>query len=868
MRRTSSGRQFPERYLDAMTEITITRHDDIRAVEELKESAKQDCIRNVINQIKSAGYDTPFHFILELMQYTPSEVGEPLKEWLRGDGIVSFIKTCTAHPEFRTSDAFKFLILRLAKLQFKKEVSDLVKLSSFRRPLSGFSADQVSNFSLEHFGNDLHTTAPTLTSLLESLVALPTEASTTTHDGDSDDDSDQDEDSTEPIQSIGSLPVIMPSPQKLRSRRLATQMSMSILLYARSRKLNLVSGLLGYFLYSCRTPKRVIESLHRLGVCISYESVISGMKSIARDSSVELRKLATSLPPLFAYVDNMNFHARVRDQRLDNQAEMQNYTVGYIGLNPHPDGQEMLHREHPGARLDTLGAEHLLPNQANIHIYMKHCWAGISGVLHTYCGSHLARQNVAQPMYINVFKLSKEPTKIFTLPAYDKNEAVIDEITEVLRLVMQELGYTREQLKNRTMPFSGDYLTVRNIRFQPLGFSIANISRIAIARQMESIPRDHLDHFEPMAGMFHLQMAVLNLLFHVHMGDSSDESSLAKWFITLKRDSNIFGTGKRRTIKDFRACNQLFNHVLDAHVLAIVATKLEVYSCAELCKALEQRNWQTEFKKTDAPVLDLNYIEGLRSSDERDRVYENAILFLQHGLIYRDFSDAIRHGDSGRIKNCLTFFMLWFQGSKFSNYAGELLHLAASLNHLWSRDMRESWYRNVLVNFSGSEKSFMAADLLGEFVVREIKSWKTATVTSAGGEYLRTIMAPQVLLCSRIRDKISREIGATQYYKHSTSVDAWYDVRTVANSLLNDRVFTFTFERSLPPRSATPSEVGDLYSTGVDRIWAGRVIEKYIKKRKQGSSGDASRPEELELDGLEHGEDDGEAIQDMMEDLL
>lgn len=192
----------------------------------------------------------------------------------------------------------------------------------------------------------------------------------------------------------------------------------------------------------------------------------------------------------------------------------------------------------------------------------------------------------------------------------------------------------------------------------------------------------------------------------------------------------------------------------------------------ELCKVLETRKWRKAFEKRDDPLTDLNYIDPLRSSDERDRVYENAMLFLQHGLVYRDFCDATRYGDSGRVKNCLTFFMLWFQGSKYGNYAGELLHLVACLNHVWSADMRESWYQNVLVNFSGSEKGFLAADLLGEFVVREIKAWKTPTISRAGGEHLRTTMAPQVLLCSRIRDTVSREIGATQYYKHSSTVNA------------------------------------------------------------------------------------------------
>jgi hypothetical protein len=160
-------------------------------------------------------------------------------------------------------------------------------------------------------------------------------------------------------------------------------------------------------------------------------------------------------------------------------------------------------------------------------------------------------------------------------------------------------------------------------------------------RMRESIPRDHLDHFEAITGMFHLQMAVLNLLFYVHMGDKSDVNSMAKWFIVLKRDSNIYGTGKRRTIKDFRACHQLFNQVFDAHILALVATKLKVDSCADLGKAFEtNRHWRRAFDKKDDPLTDPNHIDELRNSGERDHVYENSMLFLQHGLVYRDFTHA------------------------------------------------------------------------------------------------------------------------------------------------------------------------------------------------------------------------------------
>jgi hypothetical protein len=887
VRRTSSGRPFPQKYANDTAQSTITHGDDSRAVGDLEETSKQERIVNLVDQIKAAGFETPFDFFLEFLQCTPPEGTEPLKNWLCGDGMPSFIETCTSHDAFRPSDAFNSLVIRLAKVNFTKEMRKLAKLPSLRQPLASLTFDLVSDFSPERFQNELDATAPTLLSLLESLVLLPARQSTAIRsDLNPESDSEPEEETTSPIQSIGRLPEIAPSPQKSRSRRLAVQMSLSVLLYARSQKCNLIPGLLGYFLHSSRVPKRAIEALHRFGVSVSYESVISGMKSIAADSGVELRKLAATFPPLFAYVDNMNFYARVRDQRLDNQAEMQNYTVGYIGLNPHPPGLQMVRRENPLDRLRTLGAEQLLPSDENLAIYSQNCWAGISGVLHTYCGPNLELRGARPRSYTAMFKLPKEPTKIFTLPAYDKNEAIIDEMTEVLRLVMQALGYTREQLLNWIIPFCGDYLTVRNIRLVPLcRLNVTDSARIAITRTMESIPRDHLDHFEPIAGMFHLQMAVLNLLFQVHMGDKSDVNSLAKWFIILKRDSNIFGTGKRRTIKDFRACNQLFNHVLDAHVLAIVGTKLEVDSCAELCKALERRKWRKAFEETDDPLTDLNYIDTLRSSDKRDRVYENGLLFLQHGLIYRDFSDAMRSGDSGRIKNCLTFFMLWFQGSKFGNYAGELLHLVACLNHIWSTDMRMSWYRNVLVNFSGSEEGFMAADLLGEFVVREIKAWKTATITSTSGEYLRTIMAPQVLLCSRIRDKISREIGATQYYKHSSSVNAWYDVRTVANSLLKDRAFTFMSERRLPSNDTSPAEVTDVYTKGKLQVWNGRVIDRYVRKRLEAlgenicedtdelelAELDEDRSQardELDLDTLDEEEGDGDAIQEMMDGLL
>jgi hypothetical protein len=146
-------------------------------------------------------------------------------------------------------------------------------------------------------------------------------------------------------------------------------------------------------------------------------------------------------------------------------------------------------------------------------------------------------------------------------------------------------------------------------------------------------------------------------------------------------------------------------------------------------------------------------------------------------------------------------------------------------------------------------------------------------------------MAPQVLLCSRIRDKISREIGATQYYKHSSSVDAWYDVRTAADSLLSNRVFTFTSERTLPSNSTSPAEVIDLYTTGKLHVWNGQGIDRYVKKRRFALGDDTCEDsdesevaevdedrsqarDDLDLDTLDAEEEDADEILEMMDGLL
>ena len=69
-------------------------------------------------------------------------------------------------------------------------------------------------------------------------------------------------------------------------------------------------------------------------------------------------------------------------------------------------------------------------------------------------------------------------------------------------------------------------------------------------------------------------------------------------------------------------------------------------------------------------------------------VLENAILFLRDALMLREFNDAIKAGDSGRIMLSLRMFALSFRGNGRSKYAHELLFLLHNMTHVWPARLR------------------------------------------------------------------------------------------------------------------------------------------------------------------------------------
>ena len=86
---------------------------------------------------------------------------------------------------------------------------------------------------------------------------------------------------------------------------------------------------MGYFLFASNTAKRYVEVLHRLGLSISYETVVWALR---QNREVSLKQLREEILQrrFFVSFDNMNFFRNVRGQCMHNHSHQVNYTAGFV----------------------------------------------------------------------------------------------------------------------------------------------------------------------------------------------------------------------------------------------------------------------------------------------------------------------------------------------------------------------------------------------------------------------------------------------------------------------------------------------------------------------------------------------------------
>ncbi|KAJ7681155.1 hypothetical protein B0H14DRAFT_3535871 [Mycena olivaceomarginata] len=177
-----------------------------------------------------------------------------------------------------------------------------------------------------------------------------------------------------------------------------------------------------------------------------------------------------------------------------------------------------------------------------------------------------------------------------------------------------------------------------------------------------------------------------------------------------------------------------------------------------------------EFANADT-VQELRELRpSYRRNRKGDMVFENAILFVRDALLTREFADAIKAGDSGRIVLILKLFTFTYRGNGRSKYAHEMLHVLHNIVNVWSDGLRRTILHNWLLCPTGKSNAFVEVDLVQEHLNLWIKR-----IYKADGD-------------AHSWDWLAFTLGARQGNKH-TIPDLANDIECLMASLTEHEIY-------------------------------------------------------------------------------
>lgn len=279
-------------------------------------------------------------------------------------------------------------------------------------------------------------------------------------------------------------------------------------------------------------------------------------------------------------------------------------------------------------------------------------------------------------------KIQLHKTDLYPLPGMNIDESTIVGNAEVVEAILRELGVIKpdgsvdmEVLKI----FAGDQLSIARLR------------------ALTNIRAGHEGGFSGfgwgvwMPGLFHYKIADMHGFFVTHWGKPNagtrNPGCLAFHNTVLNR-SPITLT----SLPPLRTCRDLVFVSLYARVLHCLLRVSGKKSLVEYAESVD--SWEDLYGHAHEIFIQYTSterVEKLRQDRARigaaggDMVLEGAILFLRDALLSREFADAIKIGDSGRVVLVLKIWALSFRGSGRTKYAYEMLHLVHNIENVWPK---------------------------------------------------------------------------------------------------------------------------------------------------------------------------------------
>ncbi|EAU85202.2 hypothetical protein CC1G_06218 [Coprinopsis cinerea okayama7 len=499
---------------------------------------------------------------------------------------------------------------------------------------------------------------------------------------------------------------------------------------------NVFKRVLGLYLYATGAQRQLIVVLSHLGITESWTQLVGGVglgtvttdtlgNGLHDDSQTEpspttttpkrtpgtlqqlstlMRQKSRGLAALVTYgsvYDNVNFTERVGEQIIGRSMAVESATAATIWPLHKADKDDMkiedLKKSFEAA--EPLLISDILHNPEEEELFREcliHCILRIA-VAHGGEGFNKFQRKLTETLPRTNQAIDIHKTELHPLPTWKIDESSIVGNAEVIDTLTKELHLRNQPTnwKKYVRIIAGDQLSIARLR------ALANL------RAGHEDDEASFQWGVWMPGLFHAKIADMHGFFVTHWGKANagvrNPGCLA-FHNTLLRNHPISIT----SLPAFRTCRDLvfvslYSRVLHCFLLVSGHPTLEEY-----CEKVD--SWDT-FYQHGQQVLD-EYASSARQHSLRsargpvpakekkskktsstppeiprkgDMVLENAILFLRDAVISREFTDAVKSGDSGRVVLVLKIWALSFRGNGRTKYAYEMLSIIHSLQKVWPK---------------------------------------------------------------------------------------------------------------------------------------------------------------------------------------
>ncbi|KAH7906548.1 hypothetical protein BJ138DRAFT_1137935 [Hygrophoropsis aurantiaca] len=623
------------------------------------------------------------------------------------------------------------------------------------------------------------------------------------------------------------------------------------------------------YFYATGAQRQTISVASHIGLSESYSSILWRPGTL-RALSDSMRDMARTIAEngLFGVVyDNINMMLRVGEQVIGRNNTQENGTCATIWplWKAREKDLQVVGFTNSFNTAAPLSAQDIVLSSIESSLFRDCLIHTILRIIVDHGGPKFKtfHKDLERTQPSTEDKIELHKTELHPLPAMHIDESTIVGNGEVVEAVLEELRVKDTgKHANLAKVFAGDQLSIARLR------TLANIR----AGQEGGFAGFGWGIWLP--GLFHAKIADMHGFFVTHWGKPNagnrNPGSLSFHNTRLHRNPITL-----TSLPPFQTCRDIVFVSLYARVLHCLLLVSKKASLKDYTSSVD--SWETLKDHATDVYTDAEVVSDLRwkrrkarmkdpNAKAGDMVYENAVLYLRDALISREFTDAVKAGDSGRVVLVLKVWALSYRGSGRTKYAHEMLHLIHNLTHVWPKPVRSIVLNNWLLNPSGKRNSFVEVDLVQEHMNYWIKNIYKAHGSAASWEWLEMV-SPCVMVLRHFANNMHSLLGSNLGTMHEP-LDLSRDIPVLMSSLDDHGVYTVKNGRILDdddPPQLTDSSTNPLvdYNQAFMRLQGRRRLTPVVGGLSTPSTAVSTTPiSDARVEALDDVEDNNPLAED------